>query len=279
MAAGRTGLNPGSFGTLRIEEREDRLVVLLNRPEVRNAIDQQMVDELHQVCAALEQTPKVLIIAGTDGVFASGADIGQLRERRRDDALQGINSTIFVRIAKLPLPVIAALDGYCLGGGAELAYAADFRIGTPGVRIGNPETGLGILAAAGASWRLKELVGEAVAKEVLLAGVVLRAERALAVNLITEIHEAAELMGAAHALADRIGRQDPLAVRITKAVFHAPAESHPLIDQLAQGILFESQAKFDRMQAFLDKKSDKESSATPVREAKTRTTTTPDRKK
>ena len=157
------------------------------------------------------------------------------------------------------MPVIAALDGFCLGGGAELAYAADFRIGTPSVRIGNPETGLGILAAAGASWRLKELVGEPVAKEILLAGTVLRAERALAVNLITEIHEAPELMAAAHALADRIAGQDPLAVRITKSVFHAPAEAHPLIDQLAQGILFESQAKFDRMQAFLDKKSDKKS--------------------
>ena len=274
MAADGPGLRTDGFGTLKVEEREDRLVVLLNRPEVRNAIDQQMVDELHRVCAYLEQTAKILIIAGTDGVFASGADIGQLRERRRDDALHGINSSIFVRIAKLPLPVIAALDGYCLGGGAELAYAADFRIGTPGLRIGNPETGLGILAAAGASWRLKELVGEAVAKDILLAGAVLRAERALAVNLITEIHEAPELMDAAHALADRIARQDPLAVRITKSVFHAPAESHPLIDQLAQGILFESQAKFDRMQAFLDRKSAKESApgAETVPDAKSSTT-------
>ena len=252
-------LSTHDFRTLLVEERDDRVVVLLNRPEVRNAIDQQMVDELHVVCAALEQNPKVLIIAGVDGVFASGADIAQLRERRRDDALQGINSTIFVRIAKLPMPVIAALDGYCLGGGAELAYAADFRIGTPSVRIGNPETGLGILAAAGASWRLKELVGEPVAKQILLAGLVLRAEQALAVNLITEIHEAPVLMDGAHSLADRIARQDPLAVRITKSVFHAPAEAHPLIDQLAQGILFESQAKFDRMQAFLDKKSVKNS--------------------
>lgn len=254
-------LDAAEFRTLKIQEGADRLVVLLNRPEVRNAIDQDMVDELHRVCAALEQEPKVLILAGTDGVFASGADISQLRERRRDDALQGINSTIFVRIAKLPMPVIAALDGFCLGGGAELAYAADFRIGTPGVRIGNPETGLGILAAAGASWRLNELVGEAVAKEILLAGVVLGAERALAVNLITEIHEAPELMAAAHRLADRIARQDPLAVRITKSVFHAPAEAHPLIDQLAQGILFESQAKFDRMQDFLDRKATKKTAA------------------
>ena len=248
-------LSSEAFTTLLVEERDDRVVVLLNRPEVRNAIDQQMVDELHAVCAALERRPKVLIIAGVDGVFASGADISQLRERRRDDALLGINSTIFVRIAKLPMPVIAALDGYCLGGGAELAYAADFRIGTPSVRIGNPETGLGILAAAGASWRLKELVGEPLAKQILLAGLVLRAEEALAANLITEIHDAPELMAAAHNLADRIAQQDPLAVRITKSVFHSPPDAHPVIDQLAQAVLFESEAKFDRMQAFLDNKS------------------------
>ncbi|GGI68461.1 enoyl-CoA hydratase/isomerase family protein [Pseudarthrobacter scleromae] len=272
--AGPVDLAAEKFHTLLVEERTDRVVVLLNRPEVRNAIDQQMVDELHVVCAALEQEPKVLIIAGVDGVFASGADIAQLRERRRDDALQGINSTIFVRIAKLPMPVIAALDGYCLGGGAELAYAADFRIGTSSVRIGNPETGLGILAAAGASWRLKELVGEPVAKQVLLAGKVLTAEEALAVNLITEIHDAPELMDAAHGLADRITRQDPLAVRITKSVFHAPAEAHPVIDQLAQGILFESEAKFDRMQQFLDKKNDKKTGTKDGGSAATAATTT-----
>jgi enoyl-CoA hydratase len=230
------------------------LVVELHRPEARNAIDRGMVDELHAVCADLERTPRTLVLAGSDGVFASGADIAELRARRRDDALAGINSTLFARIAALPMPVIAALDGYALGGGAELAFAADFRLGTPRLRIGNPETGLGILPAAGATWRLKELVGEPLAKEILLAGRVLTAEEALAARLITEIHAPEDLLQAAHALADRIGRQDPLAVRITKGVFHAPREAHPLIDQLAQAVLFESDAKFDRMQQFLDRR-------------------------
>lgn len=255
------------FTTLKLSETDDRLWVRLHRPDVRNAIDQAMVDELHAICAYLEKNPKILIIAGTPaeapseanpkgrkGIFASGADIAQLRERRRDDALAGINSGIFDRIAKLPMPVIAALDGFALGGGAELAYAADFRIGTPELRMGNPETNLGIMAAAGATWRLKELVGEPLAKEILLAGKVLTGEQCLAANLVTELHPAAELDAAADALADRIGAQDPLAVRITKSVFHTPREVHPIIDTLAQGMLFESQAKFDRMQAFLDRK-------------------------
>ncbi|KAA0974269.1 enoyl-CoA hydratase/isomerase family protein [Paeniglutamicibacter gangotriensis] len=255
-------LEPSGFTTLKLTEFDDRLYVQLDRPEVRNAIDQLMVDELHAVCAYLERTPKVMLLSGTPadpetgtkGIFASGADIAQLRMRRRDDALAGINSGIFDRIAKLPMPVIAALDGFALGGGAELAYAADFRIGTPELRMGNPETGLGIMAAAGATWRLKELVGEPVAKEILLAGKVLKGDDCLRVGLITELVEGRDLLEAASALADRIGKQDALAVRITKSVFHAPREAHPVIDTLAQGMLFESQAKFDRMAAFLDRK-------------------------
>ncbi|MFW0118870.1 enoyl-CoA hydratase/isomerase family protein [Rothia sp. P5764] len=230
----------------------------MNRPQVRNAIDATMVAELHEVCAYLENTPKILILTGCQvegrGIFASGADIAQLRERRRDDALRGVNSQIFDRIHKLPMPVIAALDGYALGGGAELAYAADFRLGTPYIKMGQPETNLGIIAAAGGLWRLKELVGEPVALEILLAGRILNAQEALDLHLVTELHEPDDLLPAAHALADRIAAQDPLAIRVTKRVFAAPRQAHPHIDELAQAILFESQAKFDRMQAFLDRK-------------------------
>lgn len=245
---------PSGFERLRVEYGPDRATVLLDHAATRNAIDLRMVEELHAVCAELERAPRILIIAGANGLFASGADIAQLRERRREDALAGINATIFERIARLPMPVIAAIERYALGGGAELAYAADFRIATPDVRIGNPETGLGIMAAAGATWRLRELVGEPLAKEILLAGRQLDAEEALACRLIGEVHEAEALLDAANALADRIAEQDPLAVRITKSVFHTPREVHPLIDSLAQGMLFESEAKFERMQAFLEQK-------------------------
>jgi enoyl-CoA hydratase len=239
---------------LREDDRPDRLVVRLNRPERRNALDLAMVEELHTVCAELEQNPRVLILTGTDGVFASGADIAELRERRRDDALAGINSGLFVRIAALPLPVIAAIDGWALGGGAELAYAADFRIATTTARIGNPEAGLGIVAAAGATWRLVELVGEPIAKEILMAGRILTAEEALAVHLVSSVHEPANLDAAAHALADRIGKQDALALRFTKMLIHSPRAAHPAVDQAAQAVLFESDQKFARMTAFLEKR-------------------------
>jgi len=242
-----------------VEETEDRVVLRLNRPEVRNAIDADTVAALHAACALLEAEPRVALLVGEGGTFAAGADIAQLRERRREDALRGINSSIFDRIRRLPMPVIGLVDGYALGGGAELAYACDFRIGTPATRIGNPEPGLGILAAAGASWRLAELVGEPVAKEVLLAGRVLSADEALGVHLLNEVVPPEELVAAGHRLADRIARQAPLAVRLTKSVFHAPREAHPLIDDVAQAVLFETEEKQQRMTAFLERKNKKES--------------------
>lgn len=237
-----------------LERANDRIVVRLNRPQARNAIDQEMVDALHAVCAELEADPRIALILGEGGTFAAGADIAALRDRRRAEALRGINSAVFDRIRRLPMPTIALMDGYALGGGAELAYACDFRIGTPAVKIGNPETGLGILAAAGATWRLAELVGEPLAKEILLAGRVLGADEALAVRLVTEVVDANDLLPAGHRLADRIARNAPLAVQLTKRVFHAPRDAHPLIDDIAQAVLFETQDKHERMTAFLERR-------------------------
>jgi enoyl-CoA hydratase len=249
-----SGESMSGESVILVTRSADRTVVQLNRPEVRNAIDQRMVDDLHAICGELEDDPKILILTGSDGVFASGADIAELRERNSEDALRGINTKLFTRIAELPMPVIAAVDGYALGGGAELAYAADFRIGTTRIKIGNPETGLGIIAAAGASWRLRELVGEALAKEMLLAGRVLTAEEALSVRLVTKICEPDELLRAAHELADRITVQDPAATRATKAVLAAPRDDHPRVDLDAQAVLFDSETKWKRMTDFLEKR-------------------------
>lgn len=243
-------------------ENDEIVVAKLNRPAVRNAIDEQMVTEFHELCAQLESDPRILIITGCTvdtpkgprGIFASGADIAQLRERRREDALRGINSGIFHRIASLPSPVIAAVDGYALGGGLELALAADFRVATPFAKFGQPEAGLGIAAAAGATWRLKECVGTPLAKEILLAGRILNGEEALANHLVSELHEPDALVDGALALAERIAQQDPLAVRLTKQLISMPDAAHPAVDNIAQAVLFESPAKFERMQAFLDRK-------------------------
>lgn len=238
-----------------LDIRKDRAVVTLNRPEVRNAIDADMVASLHEVCSVLETDPLPLIITGGPEVFAAGADIGQLRKRRSLDALAGINSGIFHRVAQLPLPTVAAVSGHALGGGAELAYACDFRIGTTSVKLGNPEGLLGIMAAAGGCWRLTELVGEVTAKEILLAGRVLTAQEARDLRLLNEVVDATDLMTTAHKWIDRILKSAPLALRLTKLAIAAPLSAHPSIDNIAQAVLFETDEKRDRMTAFLEKRS------------------------
>lgn len=243
------------MNTLKIHEHTDRLVVELHRPDVYNAINDEMVAELHSVCAALEDNPRILILTGSrdsnNVVFAAGADIRQLLERGRDQALLGINSGLLVRVARLPMPTIAAVDGYAIGGGAELAYAADIRIASTRAVFGNPEAGLGILAAAGATWRLLELVGEPLAKDMLFTGRQVKAEEALRYGLVSAIHDPEKLVDAAHEIANKISAQDPLAIRVTKRVLGAPPSAHPLVDDLAQAILFESEEKAQRMNGFL----------------------------
>lgn len=242
-----------NFDTLRVDSGDGMVVVELHRPAQRNAINAAMVTELHTVCADLERRPALLIITGAGPDFAAGADIAELRGRRRDDALAGINRAVFDRIAALPLPTIAAVEGYALGGGAELAYACDLRIAGADAQFGNPEPGLGILAAAGASYRLADLVGKSVAKQVILGGHVLGADAALRCGLVSEVVEAGAALRASRTLAECIGRCSPLALQLSKAIFDA-GSPHPLLDDIAQAVLFESVDKSERMTRFLEKK-------------------------
>nr|WP_296771156.1 enoyl-CoA hydratase/isomerase family protein [Rhodococcus sp. (in: high G+C Gram-positive bacteria)] len=239
------------MNTLNVEELPDRVVVTLSREKQRNAIDSEMISELHEVCALVENEPKLLLLTGQGDHFAGGADINQLRSRTRDDALRGINRNLFDRIASLPLPTVAAIRGYALGGGAELSYACDIRIASSTAKFGNPEPGLGIMAAAGASYRLPTLVGLSVAKQVLLGGHLIDADAALRSGLILEISE--DPLASAHSLLDRVAKQAPLALKLTKKILDAPG-SHPWADDIAQAVLFETEDKQRRMTAFLEKK-------------------------
>lgn len=243
-----------TYTALRVSETDDRVVVTLHRPAQRNAINAAMVAELHAVCTLVEHRPRLLIVTGAGTDFAAGADITELRARGRNEALAGINRGVFDRIAALPMPTIAAVEGNALGGGAELAYACDLRIAGADARFGNPEPGLGILAAAGASYRLTDLVGKSIAKQVILGGRILDADAAHGCGLVADVVHSGAALEAACALADRIARLSPLAVRLSKAVIDATS-AHPLIDDVAQAVLFESPDKTERMTRFLQKRS------------------------
>jgi enoyl-CoA hydratase len=241
------------YESLVVEDLDDRTVVRLHRPATRNAIDRGLGAELHDVCARLERAPRPMVLTGGDGYFAAGADITQLLERGRHEALSGINSGLFERIHRLPMPTVAAVDGYALGGGAELAYACDIRLASDRARFANPEPDLGIMAGAGAMWRLRELVGEPLAKLVLLAGHQIDAEEALAARLVAEVVPPEELLAAAHRLVDRMVQMSSIALRLTKYAFDA-REPHPAVDLLANALLFEDAEKYARMRAFLDRR-------------------------
>ena len=240
--------------SVHLDERDDRVVITLNRPSKRNAIDQGMVDELHAVCAHLEKNPKpALLTGGDDGIFAAGADIAQLRERDKHDALQGINATVFERIRRLPLPTVAAIDGPALGGGAELAYACDIRVCSDRAFFGQPEVRLGILAGAGATYRLPQLVGESLAKELLFTGRRMPAEEALSARLVSNVVPPEELLAAANAILDKIVKSSAMALQLTKLAVHSPPEAHPQIEMAAQAVLFEDDEKYARMTRFLER--------------------------
>lgn len=248
--------------SLRIEELPDRMVVTLDRAEKRNALDADMVAALHDVCAALERQPRLLLLTGgTDGIFAAGADIAQLLERDRYDALAAINSGLFARIRALPLPSVAAVDGPALGGGAELAYACDLRVCTSRAVFGQPEVRLGIIAGAGATHRLPQLIGETRAKELLYTGRRMDAAEALRVGLVNRVVDAPEdLLGVAHELLDEMAKASPLALRLTKLAVDAPAAAHPHLDLVSQAVLFEDEEKRRRMAAFLDRSRSRQDS-------------------
>lgn len=244
-----------SQATVDVTERDDRVVVELNRPDRRNAITRDMVAELHDVLDDLERVPRFLVVTGGhNGVFAAGADIEELLARGRDEAMEGINLRLFERLRRTPLPSVAAVDGHALGAGAELAYACDLRVASDRAVFGNPEVRLGILAGAGASYRLRELLGEARAKEMLLAGRQLDAEQARAVGLVMDVVPAEQLFEAADALVDRMAKASPWALRITKLAIDAPDQAHPLVDLLGQAVLFEDNEKRARMERFLKRR-------------------------
>lgn len=239
------------------EVRGNVLILTLNRPDKLNALDQGMVDALHAALDLYENRPDIhaVVLTGAGGkAFAAGADIAQLRERRAGDALKGINSALFDRIARFPSPVVAAIRGYALGGGCELALACDLRVAGQSAKFGQPETGLGIMAAAGATWRLAALVGLGRARELLFTGRIVEADEAMMLGLVNQLVADEEVLEAAVAMAQMIGNNDPLATRMTKqalAQYEGDTAAQTRFANAAQAALFESPEKFKRLDAFL----------------------------
>ncbi|MEZ6035985.1 MAG: enoyl-CoA hydratase-related protein [Planctomycetota bacterium] len=242
------------------ERRGSAVLVTLNAPERRNAIDQEMVDGLHRVLDELwhDDTVAALVLTGAgDKAFAAGADIAQLRERTSKDALKAINSGIFERIEEFPAPVIAAIKGFALGGGCELAIACDLRVLGESAKMGQPEVKLGIIPAAGGTYRLPRLIGLGRARELVYTGRMVAADEALRIGLANQVVPDAEVVDAALKMAEAIGENGPLAVRGAKRALNALSrpgqENARQFESSVQAVLFDSDDKKARMDAFLQK--------------------------
>ena len=243
-------------------ELDGRLAVLtVDRPQKRNALDTATVAELHQALDEIRAARcGVLIVTGAgDTAFVSGADISSIRERRRDEALAGINSRLMAAVEAHEAVSIAAVNGWALGGGCELALACDLRIAAENAVFGLPEPTLGIIPGAGGTQRLPRVVGLGRAKEMVLTGARWDASHALQAGLVSEVVPRERLLEAARAMAARALALGPLALRLAKAALNASAQV-PLGAGLAyetalQAITYESKDKMEGTTAFLEKRA------------------------
>jgi enoyl-CoA hydratase len=249
---------------VRVEVSESVGTLTIDRPEVKNALDLETVNQVREALRRLEADASVgvLIVTGAgETAFVSGADINDIRARGRDEGLAAINSSLFAEIERFPRPTIAAVNGYALGGGCELALACDIRIASDTAKFGQPELGLGIIPGAGATQRLPRIIGMGRAKHLILTGDVIDAKQALEIGLVTAIAPPGQLQIRARELAKRVLRQGPLAARLAKVALNASArvdmDSGLLIETLAQALCYSSDDKLEGTSAFLEKRKPK----------------------
>lgn len=251
---------PDAYRFIQVSVADDGIGELVfDRPEARNALHLPMNLEVRAALADLaERTDiRVLILRGAgDQAFVSGADIAELRERRGPVALARHNAKLCDAIEAFPYPTIAAIRGYCLGGGCEVAQACDLRIGGRSAKLGQPEVGLGIVPAAGGTWRLQRIVGVAKAKELIFTGRIIGAQEALAIGLLNHVTDDDDVVGRARELGAEIAAQGRMAVRLAKIAIdggrEASREVGLALEALAQTVLYDDPDKHARMTAFLD---------------------------
>lgn len=210
-----------TYTHLQTELTERILVVTINRPTVLNAMNHEVIAEL-QACFDSYRTDAnlaaVILTGGGEKAFVAGADISEINKltAQSGDEFSRRGLHLMRTIESFPVPVIAAINGFALGGGSELALACDIRLASNKAKIGQPEVNLGIMAGYGGTQRLARLVGRSKAMQILCTGEMLSAEEAWRIGWVDEVYESVELMPKAMAMAKTIASRGPLAVRMTK---------------------------------------------------------------
>jgi enoyl-CoA hydratase len=252
-----------SYENLTVETKDGVAVVTVNRPDKLNALNGRTVDELDACFAALASDPGVrgVILTGAgEKAFVAGADIAELSaqgpKEAREVARKG--QAVFARIERLGKPVVAAINGFALGGGCELALACHVRIAAEGARLGTPEVKLGLMCGYGGTQRLPRLVGRGRALEVLLTGEMVDAQEAFRIGLVNRVVPKDRLLAEAQALLAKILANGPLSVRYTleavAAGLEMPLEEAQNLEATLFGVLCSTEDMKEGTRAFLEKR-------------------------
>lgn len=206
---------------IKLEKQGSIAILTVSRPEALNALNSRTLDELYETAVAVRSDDEIrcLIVTGEGKAFVAGADIAEMQNLSAEEGrLFGLKGhRAFCAIEALPIPVIAAVNGFALGGGCELALCADIRLASSKAKFGQPETGLGITPGFGGTQRLPRTVGVSKAMELILTAKMIKADEALAIGLVDRVCEPEQLMDEAIALANTIAANAPVAVRNAKA--------------------------------------------------------------
>lgn len=236
--------------TIRTTRTDDGILhLVLNRPEVRNALNTALLAELAEAVteADADSTVRLMVISGADGHFAAGADIGEIADKTEAEGAVDVRKTYWRQLQSLRKPVIAAVEGYCLGGGSELALSADLCVVADDAVLGQPEIHLGLIPGAGGLHRLADRLGKARAMRMALLGERISGTEAYEWGLASHRADPGQAVATALTLADKLTRAAPLAVEASKAAVLKATE-----DRLAAGLDWERQA-FERLLSSEDK--------------------------
>lgn len=236
--------------------------ITINRPDKLNALNEATRRELSDLLRVFEGDDgiRVVIITGAgEKAFIAGADIGEFKGRTPVDQFRVMTgSNVFEAVENFNKPVIAAINGFCLGGGCELAMACDIRIASERAKLGQPEINLGIMPGGGGTQRLPRLVGLGAAYKLLYTGELISAAEALRIGLVDEVTAPDALMERTHALAGMIAAKSPIALRLIKeavrASVRAPLDEGIRHEATLFGLVFSSEDKVEGVKAFLEKR-------------------------
>jgi enoyl-CoA hydratase/carnithine racemase len=232
----------------------------LNRPEARNALSPELMDELGAELERLDPDPEVrcIVIAGSDDVFAAGADIRAMSERSFAEALHHPAAGFWKRLVAVKTPMIAAISGWALGGGCELALACDMIVASETAELGQPEITLGIIPGGGGTQRLARVLGKQRTMELVLTGRRISAQEAHSFGLVNVVAKKREWLEQAKELAQTVARRPPIAARLAKQAVLAADEAGLSAGLEAERRLYElamaTEDRVEGMQAFLEKR-------------------------